>query len=1132
MNIDDMKYLYLFLILLVWMGCTPKTTAPVAEPQPIEMQKKPETLFTLLSAEQSGIDFTNEVIDSQHANVLIYESFYDGGGVAIGDINNDGLQDLYFAGNQVADKLYLNLGNLKFEDISDKSGINVKGGWSTGVNMIDINNDGWLDIYVAKSLYDDFPLLRINELYINQGDTTFVEMSQKYNLNDFWRTMHANFLDYDRDGDLDVFMVNQPPNPGMFSPLSGRDWLDTLFGCRLLEFQDSTFVEVTSQANVSSRGYALSAVSGDFNRDGWVDIYVANDYDGPDFLYMNNGDGTFTDKILEYMDQISYFSMGADAADINNDGWLDIIIVDMVAEDNYRIKANMGGMEPEAFWNIVNSNGHRQYMYNTLQLNQGKNKQGDIHFSEIGHLAGISNTDWSWSPLAADFDNDGHKDIFISNGLKEDLRNTDAVRMTEEYMASQLDTFIKYNPDRKEVDIWEFVDLQEILDILPQEIIANYIYRNEGNLTFKKAMQEWGLDQKVLSTGAAYGDLDNDGDLDLVVNNVDERSYVYENQANYFDHMNYLRVQLDKSPGADLFGTKVEITLNDGIQYYEFTSSRGFFSSSEQVAHFGLHSADTVQSVKVIKPSGKMAVFENVRANQTLIVKEDDFTDIHREPRVRPLFTDITDGLKIDFIHAENTFDDYEREVLIPHQMSILGPGMAVGDVNGDGLDDIYIGGAITHSGALYTQNFNSTFSKEDGITWAQDVYLEDMDAEFLDVDLDGDLDLYVVSGGNEYDANSYTLKDRLYLNDGTGRFTKDMESLPDIRISGSRVIPGDFDQDGDLDLFVGGRQTPGAYPTPTSSVVLKNLTKENGKLGFENITSEVFPGLNNIGMVTDAEWTDSDLDGDLDLIVVGEWMPVTWFENTNDEWVKHDLNFGNTPSNGWWFSIASADLDKDGDPDYVLGNLGLNYKYKASPQEPFSVFFDDFDENGSSDIVLSYYNFGERFPVRGRSCSSQQIPKLKEKFPNYDIFASSNINEIYGTDALQSALELNAYGFASVWLENDGKGGFTAHTLPMEAQVSNINDILIHDINDDTWPDLIVAGNLYGSEVETPRNDALIGLVLMGNGSNFTPVSRRQSGMDLHYDIKELQPIYINGIWGFASAANQDKLRIYMLNR
>ena len=1087
-------------------------------------------LFTLLDPSASNIYFNNELQQTTKDNIFVYKGFYKGGGVSIGDINNDGLLDIYFTGNQVGDKLYLNKGNLKFEDITDAAGILNKGGWSTHVSIVDINNDGFKDIYVCKSLYDNREDLRQNELYINNGDLTFTESAADYKLNDGNRTTEANFFDFDKDGDFDVFLVNQPKNASFLAPASDEQKISPEENYRLLENRNNHFVEFPNNGGVSNFGYGLSSSIADFNNDGWQDIYVANDYKGPDFFYVNDRGNTFTNNIYQNVKHTSYFSMGSDVGDINNDGWLDFVVLDMVAEDNYRLKSNMSSMNPAEFWDNVSRGGHYQYMFNTLQLNNGTDARGEMLFSEIAQMAGVSSTDWSWSTLLADFDNDGLLDLFVTNGIRHEIGNTDALKKLDDYVG-EIDR--KYNVvGDKKFDAWKYIDLEKLLSFFPSEKIANYMYHNVNGLQFKNMAAVWGVSQKTFSTGAAYGDLDNDGDLDLVVNNIDEVAYVYRNNTSENKNNHYLRIKFEKSgKNQSFFGTKVTLYHKDGMQTSQLTNARGINSSSEEVVHFGLNSIATIDSLKINWFDGRASLLKNIRVNRTLNLDIDKMEESKANDNtyMDHHFEDITALAKINFVHKENKFDDYEREVLLPHRMSTLGSGLAIGDIDANGLQDFYIGAPNQGLGKLFKQQKNGTF-EERPVKLIPDLNREDMGAVFFDADNDGDQDLYVVSGGNEFELGSDAYQDRLYLNSGEGDFELSSNALPKINSSGSRVKMADFDGDGDIDLFVGGRQVPGHYPEPADSYLLKNQFIETGNLFFEKSNETVFTKL---GMVTDAVWTDFDGDQDLDLMVVGMWMPITILENVAGTFSNSTAKFGLQETSGWWFSISNDDLDGDGDDDYIVGNLGLNYKYKAKENEPFSVHYGDFDENGKNDIVLSYYNYGTQYPLRGRSCSSQQIPEIKKKFKSYNAFASSSLSEVYGNVNLGNALHYEATTFASVSIENLGKGNYEMRSLPHLAQISNINSSVIYDVDNDGVKDLIIAGNLYGSEIETTRNDASLGLFLKGKGNfEFEAKPMGTTGLKLSYDVKEIKLIEYNGGMALIAAVNNGHARLIVLKK
>ena len=1070
-----------------------------------------ETLFTLVDNSKTGINFSNELVDTKEHSIFLYANYYGGAGVGIGDFDNDGLEDIFFAANLLDDKIYKNLGNFEFEDKTKMSGIINNGSWSTGVTVADVNNDGLLDIYVSCELYDDAPVLRRNKLYINQGSFKFKESASEWGVDVDRRTRHSVFFDYNKDGLLDLYLLNHPPNTGNFSPFFGKDMSLPEYNLQLFENKGNHFVDVTQSAGLNRSGFPNAAVIGDFNKDGWPDIYVANDFDSPDFLYFNNKDKTFTYATETSLRHTSFYSMGVDAADINNDSHLDLMVLDMTAEDNFRLKSNMSGMNPDSFWKVVNDGGHYQYMFNTLQLNNGNDT-----FSDIAQFTGTAATDWSWSSLVADFDNDGQKDIYITNGLLRDIRNTDADKKIADIVSKKINEYIIQNPNNTEITLWDVVDLKELLDLLPSQKLKNYYYKNHGNLEFSNITDSSGLNQPSFSHGASYVDLDNDGDLDLVVNNVNDKPFIYENNSENNGN-NFIRLKMvDDRP---TLGTKVKMYYDKEFQYFETTNVRGIYSTSEDVVHFGINKSKAIDSILIEWPDQTLQKIINPKINKTHKVYKEGIT-INSKSNINDDKRFNEDKSILNYTHRENYFNDYEKQVLLPHKLSQLGPAIAKGDINGDGLEDLFIGGASGQEASVYIQNENS-FEKIDNDIWTKHKALEDIDAVFFDSDNDGDLDIYVVSGGNEFMPNSSTYLDRLYINDGNGNFTFRRELLPSNFESGSVVKAFDFDNDGDLDLFVGSRMKPWNYPEPASSYLLVN---ENGK--FSNYNTDQFTDL---GLVTDAEWFDYDNDGDSDIVVVGEWMPITVFKNQDGNFIKEEINTNlGCSSTGWWYSIEVGDLNNDKLPDLIVGNLGLNYKYKASVDEPFEVFYDDFDENGTKDIVLAYYNYGIQFPLRGFSCSSQQVPDLKDKFEKYDIFASLDVQEVYGEENLENALRLSVNTFESAALINN-ESFFDFKPLPNYAQFSSVNDIIIKDFDNDQINDLLIVGNMYHAEIETARNDAGNGLFLKGVGDgSFKEVSVSESGFFAPGDSKKIITLNLGNNDIILVANNNDRIQIF----
>ncbi len=1062
--------------------------------------------FMNLKPSDTGIYFNNEIKETDLVNYFSYPYLYMGGGVAIGDINQDGLQDIYFTSNMGENKLYLNQSNgqeLKFKDITHTAGIQGDDRWDTGVVMADVNADGWLDIYVSVSGKWNSTK---NQLFINNGDLTFSEQGASFGLDDNGHSTQAAFFDYDRDGDLDVYIVNYPPldfkAPNfVYSQNSKTPKYQTTD--RLYRNDNNRFTDVTETMGVLNFGLGLNISTADFNQDGWPDIYVSNDFAAPDFLYLNQQGQHFENVISSATGHTAFYGMGTDVADINNDGLIDIFQADMTPADNFRSKANMSGMNPQGFWEMIDLGLHYQYMENTMQLHQGTDQSGTPYFGDISRMTQTALTDWSWSPLLADFDNDGWKDLHITNGTRRDINNKDYFHKIKS----------KNN----------LSDLQKSLGI-PSKRIPNYFFKNNGNLNFTENSNVWGLNFAGFSNGSAYGDLDNDGDLDLVTNNIDDPASIFQNN-HPFPH-NWLRLKFN-GPTGNQFGldTKVEVVYGSNVLFGENKTTRGFQSSSEPILHFGLGKTKNIDQIKVTWFDGKIEILENVSVNQTLVIEYKNAV----VPEVKfseptTLFTK-NELPAIKFHHQENKDIDFEKERLLPHSNSRYGPGLAIGDINQDGLEDVYIGGAKGQAGGLFIQDRQGKFSSQQVSLLAADQFHEDLDALFFDANGDGLDDLYIVSGGNEEAPNSAYYEDRFYLNKN-GKLIKSNQFLPKINSSGSKVKACDFDKDGDLDLLVSGRLVPHHYGQPAKSFLLIN-EQENGEFKFRDGTKEYFPEGEQLGMVTDFLWVDFNQDDYTDLVFVGEWMPIRFFQNEQGTFKEVNKN---EASRGWWFSIASSDFNQDGLSDFILGNLGLNYKYQASPEAPFELYVNDFDKNQQRDIVLSYHYDGEKFPVRGRQCSSEQMPNIKEKFKTYNEFAAANLSTIYSEEALKNAeVHLSVSSFASqVWLSNK-EGGYQKTNLPAICQTSSINSILVKDFDQDGYEDLLLAGNLFSSEVETKRNDAGIGQVLLGGPSGqFKPIPSQQSGLRLNKDVKNIKPLKTANKELLLISNNNDALEIY----
>lgn len=1058
-------------------------------------------LFRLLSPSRTGVTFANTIITNDSLNVQSFYFVYNGGGVAIGDIDNDGLPDLFLAGNMVTSRLYLNKGGMRFEDITTSAGVTTNR-WAGGASMVDINDDGYLDIYVSVYGPDwSKPEDRANLLFVNNGDRTFTEAAAKYAIADTGFATHAAFLDYDRDGFLDLFVLNNSPadfargtaetHPAGVRSTSSRSY-DQLYRNN----GDGTFTNVSREAGILREvGYGLGVAIGDLNRDGWPDIYVSNDDTPNDVLYVNNGDGTFTDKAGAWLKHASFAGMGVDVADFNNDGWPDILQSDMMPEALRARKRMSGAMTYGALADLRRKGFRDDYQINTLQLSNGVTPSGDIIFSEIARMAGVAYTDWSWTSLFGDYDNDGYKDIFITNGYPK--------------AANDFDYQMAMYAEKRRGGDPEAAQRRglEILKWLHGYHVPNYVFRNAGDLTFEDKTKAWGMDQPSFSYGAAHADLDNDGKLDIVVNNIDAPAFIYENVQPEDAH-HYLQIELKgESPNRGGIGAELMLTAGGTRQYLYHTPYRGYMSSMDHRAFFGLGRARRVDTLEVVWPDGRYQVLTDLAVDRLLIVKQADAMEKKesspptrtRHHVFQPL--DASRGLRYE--HREGTMVDYTVQPLLPYMISRQGPPMAVGDVNDDGLDDVFVGGGSGVPGRLFVQQKDGSFAAStQRQPWMSDTAHEDWGALFFDANGDGLPDLYVASGGYHLTPTSPLLQDRLYVNKGGGRFERDPQALPAMLTSTAAVRAGDFTGDGRLDLFVGGRLTPRRYPYPARSFLLRN---DGGR--FTDVTEAVAPELAHpAGMITDAVWIDFDGDGRLDLVTAGEWMALQFYRNDGTRLRNVTRSTRLPPLRGWWYSLAAGDFDEDGHPDLVAGNLGLNYTYTTSSKSRFGVYAADFTGNQTTDIVLTQEIDGTEYPFLGKASLGRAIYPLALRFPTYGSFAQPSVAQMFSPGELQQAVHYHTDTFASVHLRNNGDGTFTSSALPNLAQIAPIKAIIAHDVDDDGHLDLLVAGNLYDAEPNTPRADASNGLWLRGDSQgHFMTIPPTKSGF--------LAPLNVSGL-------------------
>ena len=1102
------------------------------------------TQFEKLPARKTGIDFTNTITEDKEHNVLMYEYYYNGNGVAVGDINGDGLADVFFTGNQTPSKLYLNKGGFRFEDITAKAGVAGKEAWRTGVNMADVNGDGLLDIYVCYSGFGT-DADRANQLYINNGagkdgPPTFTESATAYGI-DAQGTYSSQsvFFDYDRDGDLDMFLVNHAK--GFYSPFFNTKRLRNLrhpqFGNRLYRNDANRFIEVSAEAGIYGSGinFGLGVAVSDLNGDGWPDIYVSNDFEEQDFCYLNNKNGTFKEVCQQLFAHISRSTMGIDIADYNNDGLPDLVTLDMLPESNARQKTLQGADAYDKYMLMVDSGYGHQNTRNMLQLHRGFTPDGMPVFSEVGQLAGVSNTDWSWASLFADFDNDGWKDLFVTNGFLRDYTDLDFVKYGVTAAVQQAQAEGKDISTRESYQ--QNMPLYELLKKMPSTRLSNYAYRNNRNLLFSNESVPWGLDEAGVSSGAAYADLDNDGDLDLIVCNNNDPAWVYKNNANELQKNNFIKVALSGKRGNKFgIGAKVFVITDSGRQFQEMYPVRGYQSSVDYVLTFGLGKGTGVKEVKVIWPDGSVTIINDPAINTTIVVSEKNAVPQETVlPADKMMFTGITASSSIDFIHKENPYVDFKREFLIPYQLSRQGPKMAKGDVNGDGLEDFFIGGAAGQSGALYLQTAGGRFKKSSSQPWQQDTFCEDINSLFFDADGDGDVDLYIVSGGSEWRAPGPELQDRLYKNDGRGNFTKLQNALPEEVYSGSCVSAADFDKDGDLDLFVGDRTVPGQYPLTGGNILLRNETdRQTGGIRFSNITLPVAgEPLFHAGMVTDAVWTDVDGDTWPDLVVVGDWMPVRIFHNERGrKLVDITEASGLSKSNGWWCKIVPADIDEDGDTDFIVGNMGTNIQFKCSEQEPLITYAADFNNDGRIDPIMTRYIQGVSYPFHSRDELVEQMPVFNQKFLKYSDFANATINEIATPEQIKKSKKQYIYHTENAVLVNDN-GKFILKPLPVEAQFSMMSAVLYKDYDGDGREDILLAGNFYPFRVQQGGCDASLGSFLKGDGrGGFVPVDRRSTGLYVPGDVRDMIELKSGNRTVMVVSKNSDAVQVFMFQK
>lgn len=1102
---------------------------------------KDKTLFKRIDSSHSSIHFSNTITQNDSINIIDRENIYNGGGVGIGDFNNDGLPDIYFTGNMVSNALYLNKGSLRFEDVTKVANVEGENKWSRGVSVVDINNDGWQDIYISCTMLAD-STKRENILYINQGLNkngipVFKDMAREYGLADNSYTTQAAFFDYDNDGDLDVYMgVNvfaRGDNPNVYRKLltNGEhpntdrlyrnDW-DSVKG-------HPVFTNVSRQAGVLQEGYAHSVTICDINEDGWKDIFVANDYLSEDLLYINNGNGTFTNRSKEYFKHTAFNAMGADVVDINNDGLSDVVELDMNPEDNYRKKTMLGPGNYQSYLYNNEYNYQYQYIRNNLHLNMGvcpdkTYSQRHPIFSDISFYSGIAETDWSWTPLVADYDNDGFRDLIVTNGFPKDITDHDFIAFRNSAFALN--------------------DKKKLLAMIPEVKISNYAFHNNGNLKFTNVTKEWGMDLPSFSTGAAIADFDNDGDLDVVVNNINEEAFLYENKTNDEKEAvpNWIQLKLDGSAqNRGGFGSWVKIFYKGQQQVFEVNPVRGYLSTNENIVSFGLGKVTKLDSLIVIWPDNKLQKLENVAVSRVITIKyadaNDDFSWRQKSAITDPIFKDVGDSLKLVYLHQQRDFNDFNIQRLLPHKFSQNGPPMAVGDINGDGLEDLVIGGGNGKGPIAFLQLSTGKFKKT-ALPGTKKFSSFDAAIKLFDADGDGDLDLYVAVGGYEDMPGTEAYQDRLYKNDGKGNFKLDTLALPINHSSKACITAVDFDKDGDIDLFIGSRVEPWQYPKPVSGILLRNDSK-NGTIKFTDVTGLLAPGLHNIGLICDAVFSDYNNDGWPDLVLAGEWMPVTFFRNEKGKFVNETATSGIVDKKGWWNNIAACDLNGNGTIDFIVGNAGENSFFTNNLNGPVKNYFNDFDKNGTYESITTKMikdkdgNYKE-YPAASRDEVLDQLPFLKKRFLLYKDFGTASMKDLFTQKEMEGAMIFSANFFATSILKNKGNGKFEIFPLPPLAQLSAVHGIIADDLDGDGKSDILICGNDYGAEVFNGRVDASNGLFLKGDGKgNFIPFSMQQSGIYIPGNAKAIVQLkQKNGNKLLIASQNNGPLKVYSINK